>query len=58
VALGEKKPDTVWEENTLLHWETLLVVATSYTENVSSPLVAKRVGWDFLRYLLVIKDSA
>jgi hypothetical protein len=58
VAFGEKKPDTVWEENALLHRKALLVVAAGYTEDVSFPFVAKRVGWDLLRDLLIVKDSA
>jgi hypothetical protein len=58
VSVGKKEPNTVRQENTLLHWETLLVVTTSDTENVSFPLVSERVSWNFLRYFLVEKYTA
>jgi hypothetical protein len=58
VSVGKKKSNTVGQENTLLHWKTLLVVSTSDAENVSFPLVSKRVSWNFLRYFLVKKYTA
>lgn len=48
VAVGEEKADTVGNEDTLLHGETLLVVSTGDTEDVALPLVAQRVARDFL----------
>ena len=57
VAVGEEEANTVGKENTLLHRETLLVVSTSDSENVSLPLIAQRIGGDFLRHLLVVKDA-
>ena len=33
---------------TLLHWETLLVVATSDTDDVASPFGSEVIGGDFL----------
>jgi len=55
VSVGKKEPNTIGQENTLLHWETLLVVTTSDAKNVSFPLVSKRVSWNFLRDFLVKK---
>lgn len=40
MAIGKKKSNTVGEENTLLHRETLLVVATSDSEDVTLPFVS------------------
>jgi len=41
MSIGKKEPDTVWQENTLLHCKPLLVVTTSNAENVSLPFVSK-----------------
>ena len=40
MAIREEKADTVWDKNTLFHWETLFVVATGDTEDVALPFVA------------------
>lgn len=40
VAVREKKADTVRDKDTLLHGETLLIVTTGDTEDISLPLVA------------------
>lgn len=58
VAVGEQEADTVGEENTLLHRETLLVVSTSDTEDVAFPFVTERVAGNFLGDLLVVEDAA
>jgi hypothetical protein len=51
VALGEKKADTGRVHDTLLHRETLLVVATGDTDDVALPLVAEGVGGDLSAHL-------
>jgi hypothetical protein len=40
VSLREEKADPSWVHNTLLHWETLLVVTTSDPEDISLELVS------------------
>ena len=39
VTVGEEEPDTVGEDDTLLHRETLLVVAAGDADNVALPLI-------------------
>ena len=58
VTVREEETDTVGEEDTLLHGETLLVVATSNTEDISLPFVAEGVRWHLLGNLLVVEDTA
>ena len=48
VTVGEEEADTVVGEDTLLHGETLLVVSSSNTENVTLPLIAELVSGNFL----------
>jgi hypothetical protein len=55
VPFCQEKSDPVWEENTLLHWETLLIVSASNTEDVAFPFVAQRISRNFLGNFLVIK---
>lgn len=55
VTLGEEETDTVWDEDTLLHGEALLVVAPTDLEDVPLPLVAQAVCLDQLGHALVIK---
>lgn len=57
VALGQQKPDTSGVHNTLLHWETLLVVASGNFENISLELITNAVAWHFLPHALVLEDS-
>lgn len=57
VALGEQQSDTGWVKDTLLHWETLLVVAAGDFEDVALELVADAVAWDFSAHLLVHEDT-
>lgn len=52
VAVGEEEADTGRGDNTLLHWETLLVVATSDAEDVALPLIAKGIGRDLNAHLI------
>jgi hypothetical protein len=58
VAIGEEELDTVGEEDTLLHGETLLVVSTGDTENISLPLISEGVAGDLLGNLLVVDETA
>jgi hypothetical protein len=46
VALAEKETDTSWVHNTLLHWETLLVVTAGNSEDVALEFVTNGVTWD------------
>lgn len=46
VAIGEEEADTGWVHDTLLHWETLLVVSTGDLEDVALELVSDGVTWD------------
>jgi hypothetical protein len=46
VAVGEQQTDTGWVDDTLLHRETLLVVASSDAEDVALELVANAVTGD------------
>ena len=58
MTVGEEETDTVGEEDTLLHGETLLVVSTSDTEDVTLPFVTERVSGDFLCDPLLVEDTA
>lgn len=58
MAVSEQEADTVGDKDTLLHGETLLIVAAGDTEDVALPLVAEQVSGDFLCDLLVIEDTA
>ena len=57
VALSEQQLDSGWQQNTLLHWETLLVVTTGDLEDVALELVANRLTVDLLADTLVVKDT-
>lgn len=52
VALGEEEADTVGDNNTLLHRETLLVVATGDAEDITLPLIAERVAGNLSAHLV------
>jgi len=58
VAVCEEELDTVREQNTLLHRESLLVVSTSDTEDITLPLVSNRVTRNLLGHFLVVEDTA
>lgn len=57
VALGQQESDTGWVQNTLLHWETLLVVTAGDLEDVTLELVTNGVALDFLAHTLVVENS-
>lgn len=54
---GEKKSDSTVGENALLHGESLLVIATGDSEDVSLPLVAQRIGLNLLAHTLVVEGT-
>jgi len=47
VAVGEEQADTRWVHDSLLHGETLLVVAAGDLEDVALEFIADTVSWDF-----------
>ena len=51
VTLGEQELDTAGDHNTLLHGETLLVVATGDAEDVALELIADRVAGNLSAHL-------
>jgi len=55
VTLGEQKANTGWVHDSLLHWETLLVVAAGDLEDVALELVADAVSCYLLTHSLVHK---
>jgi len=57
VTIGEEEADTGWVHDSLLHWETLLVVATSDLEDVALELITNGITWDFGAHALVNEDS-
>lgn len=57
VAIGEEKSDTSRVHNTLLHGETLLVVASSDLEDVALPLVANAVTGDLVAHTALHEDA-
>lgn len=57
VALGKQKADTSGVQDSLLHGETLLVVTSSDLEDVSLPLITKRVALDLLAHALLVEHT-
>jgi hypothetical protein len=57
VTLSEQQLDTVWQQDTLLHWETLLVVTTGDLEDVTLEFVTDRLTIDFLTNSLLVEDT-
>jgi len=57
VTFREEEADTGWVHDSLLHWETLLVIATSDLEDVALEFITDRVTWYFLTHALVDEDS-
>lgn len=57
VALTKQEADTVGQQNTLLHRETLLVVTTANAEDVALPLVTKSVDLNVLGHALVVEAA-
>lgn len=44
-------------EDTLLHGETLLVVSSSDADDVSLPLITKKIGFDLSSHALLIEHT-
>jgi len=57
VTIGEEEANTGWVHDSLLHWETLLVVATSDLEDVALELITNGITWDLGTHALVHEDS-
>lgn len=57
VAVGEEEADTGRVHDTLLHRETLLVVAAGDADDVALPLVAQAVGGDLSAHLSIARVS-
>jgi hypothetical protein len=57
VAVTEEETNTGWVHNTLLHRETLLVVAAGDPEDVALELVADRVSRNLLSHATIHEDA-
>ena len=57
VSLGQEQTDAMIDEDTLLHGEALLVIATSDLEDISLEFVPKGISLDFLGDALVIENA-
>jgi hypothetical protein len=57
VTISKEEADTVRDEDTLLHRETLFVITTRDAEDIALELVANGLSGDFLRQFLVIKHA-
>ena len=55
VTFGHHQGDTLVGQNTLLHWEALLVITTRDSDNVSLPCVTESIGWHFSGDSLVVE---
>jgi hypothetical protein len=58
VVLGEKKTHTLVGEDTLHHRETLLVVTTGDTEDVTLELVTENITVDLMGHTLIEEDTS
>eukprot|EP00117_Sycon_ciliatum_P022092 scpid97301/ scgid19155/ len=56
MALGQQQTNTSIGQDTLLHWESLLVIASGDAEAVSLPIISKRITRDLSGDTLV-KES-
>ena len=57
VTFAEKKSDSALNHNALLHWETVLVVTTSNSEDVSLVLISHRVAWNLVAQFFVVENG-
>lgn len=57
VSLAQKEANTVVQEDTLHHGETLFVVSTGDLEDVALPLVSENVSINFLGDALVVEGT-
>ena len=57
VVLVQEKADTALGEDTLLHWESLLVVAAGDPEDVALPLVSESGGVNLGAHALLVERT-
>jgi len=57
MTLGEEQPNSNVAQNSLLHWESLLVVSSRDPEDVALPLISEDINLDFRPDSLLIEDS-
>lgn len=57
VASRQQQSNSGWVQDTLLHWETLLVVTTSDLEDVTLEFVRDEVTFNFLTHTLVVEGT-
>lgn len=57
VTVSQQQLNSGWQQDTLLHWETLLVVTTGDLEDVALELVANGFTVNFLTNTLVVEDT-
>jgi len=57
VAVGEKELDSVGEEDTLFHGESLFIVTACDAEDIALPFVAERVSGNLLGDFLIIENA-
>jgi hypothetical protein len=57
VAFAEEETNTGWVHDSLLHWETLLVVASGDLEDVALELVANAVTWNLCTHSAKLSGS-
>lgn len=57
MAFGEEESNTSGMHNTLLHRETLLVVATGDLEDVALELITNAIAWDLSAHSLIHENT-
>jgi hypothetical protein len=57
MAIGKEETDAVGDEDTLLHGEALLVIATRDAEDIALEFLADGFSGDLLRESLVVEDA-
>jgi hypothetical protein len=58
MTIGEEEFDSVGEEDSLFHGESLFVITTCDTDDVTFPFVTNGVDRDFLGDFLLVEDTA
>lgn len=57
MSLGKQESHSGWVQDSLLHWESLLVVSSGDLEDVSLELVTDTVTWNLVSHSLVHEDT-
>jgi len=57
VAFRQEETNTGWVHDSLLHWETLLVVSSSDLENVAFELITDAISWNLLAHTLFHENA-